>query len=103
MPLNGGKCICIDGNVEIMVQYCQQLPYGYTYCSICYLLLGMAWKEMNNNLKKLANFSKLFLCISVSEEIAKNGFIVCSSLKKSVNIFLPALYEQFHLREEVPP
>ena len=34
-------------------------------------------------------------------EIAENRFIVCSSLKKSVNIFLPVLYEQFHIRENV--
>ena len=27
-------------------------------------------------------------------EIAENRFIVCSSLKKSVDIFLPVLYEQ---------
>ena len=32
-------------------------------------------------------------------EIAKNRFIVCSSSEKSVNIFLPVLYEQFHVRE----
>ena len=57
------NCICIDGNVEIMVQFCLQLPYGYTYCSICYLLLGMAWMEMDYNLKNLANFFKFFLYI----------------------------------------
>ena len=34
-------------------------------------------------------------------EIAKNRFIVCSSLKKSIDIFLPVLYEQFHVREKV--
>ena len=34
-------------------------------------------------------------------EIAENRFIVCSSLKKSVDIFITVLYEQFHVREKV--
>ena len=50
---------------------------------------------MDFNLKKLANFFKFFLCI-LEKLRAKNRFIVCSSLKKSVDIFLPVLYEQFY-------
>ena len=34
-------------------------------------------------------------------EIAKNRFIVSSSLEKSVDIFLPMLYEQFQVRKKV--
>ena len=47
--------------------------------------------EMDYNLKKtlLADFG----------EIAKDVFIVCSSLGKSVNISLPVFNEQFYVRK----
>ena len=56
--------------------------------------------EMDYNLKKLANFFQ-FLPVYFGE-IAESRFIVCSSLKKSVDIFLPVLNNQFHVRENVP-
>ena len=59
----------------------------------------MAWMELDKTLKKLANFVKVFL--RILKKIAINWFIVCSSLMKSVSIFLPVLYEQFHVREKV--
>ena len=58
--------------------------------------------EMDYNLKKLANFSVQVFPVYFGE-IAENRFIVCSSSEKSVNIFLPVLYEQFHVREKVLP
>ena len=47
--------------------------------------------EVDYNLKKLANFQVLPVYL---REIAENRLIVCSSLEKLVDIFLPVLYEQ---------
>ena len=55
--------------------------------------------EMDYNLKKI-NHSFQVLPVHV-KEIVKNGFMVCSSLEKPINSFLPVLYEQFHVRAKV--
>ena len=47
--------------------------------------------EMDYNLKKIA------LPVYFGE-IVKKSFIVCSSLKETVNMFLSVLYEQFYIR-----
>ena len=43
---------------------------------------------------------KFFLCI-LEKLLKADMFIVCSSLEKSVNIFLPVVYEQFHVKKKV--
>ena len=50
--------------------------------------------KMDYILKKMANFFNFFPCIL--EKMLKL-IIVWSSLEKSVNIFHPVLYEQFHV------
>ena len=54
---------------------------------------------MDYNLKKIGQFFQV-LAVYFGE-IAEKRFIVCSSLKKSVDILLPVLYKQFHVRENV--
>ena len=51
-------------------------------------------------MKNSANFFKFFLRI-LEKLQKKNLFIVSFSFEKSVNIFLPVLYEKFHVREKV--
>ena len=46
--------------------------------------------EMDDKLKKTANFFKLSLLVYFGQ-IVKTCFIFCSSLKKSVNIFFSVL------------
>ena len=55
--------------------------------------------QMDYKLKKIGPF---FQALPVYfREIAENRFMVCSSLKKSVDIFPSLLYEQFHVEEKV--
>ena len=55
--------------------------------------------EMNYNLKKIGQFFQVLPVYF--GEIAENRFIVCSSLERSVDIFLSVLYEQFQVRVKV--
>ena len=54
--------------------------------------------QMDYNLTKIGHFFQVLP--AYFGEIATNAFIVCSSLEKSVDIFLLVLYEQFHVREK---
>ena len=50
---------------------------------------------MDCNLKKLANFFKLFLCIS--EKSLENNYSLFFR-QENFSIFFPVLYEQFHVK-----
>ena len=52
----------------------------------------MTWMEVDCNLKILANFFKLFLCIS--EKSLENNYSLF--FRQNFSIFFPVLYEQFH-------
>lgn len=55
--------------------------------------------QMDYNLK---NWSFNFFNLPVYfGEIAKDWFIVCSSLEKLFNTFLPVRYEEFYVREKL--
>ena len=52
---------------------------------------------MDCNLKKLANFFKLFVCIS--EKALENNYSLFFR-QENVSIFFPVLYEQFHVKKQ---
>ena len=58
--------------------------------------LQMTWMEVDCNLKKLAIFFKLFLCISVKS--LENNYSLFFR-QENFSIFFPVLYEQFHLKK----
>ena len=66
-------------------------------------VLSFAADGLDGNGLQLENIGHFFQVLPVYfGEIAENRFIVCSSLKKKlVDIFLPVLYEQFHVRKKV--
>ena len=53
--------------------------------------------EVDCNLKKLANFFKLFLCIS--EKSLESNYSLFFR-QESFSIFFPVLYEQFHVKKQ---
>ena len=57
----------------------------------------MTWMEVDCNLKKLANFFKLFLCIS--EKSQENNYNLFFQ-QENFSIFSPVLYEQFHVKKQ---
>ena len=57
----------------------------------------MTWMEVDCNLKKLANFFKLFLCIS--EKSLENNYSLFFR-QENFSIFFPVLYEQFHVKKQ---
>ena len=52
---------------------------------------------MDCNLKKLANFFKLFLCIS--EKSLENNYSLFFR-QENFSFFFPVLYEQFHVKKK---
>ena len=57
----------------------------------------MTWMEVDCNLKKMANFFKLFLCIS--EKSLENNYSLFFRLE-NFSILFPVLYEQFHVKKQ---
>ena len=65
-------------------------------------LLSFAADGLDGNGLQLEKIGQFFQVLAVYfGEIAENRFIVCSSSKKSVAIFLPVHHEQFHVTEKV--
>ena len=57
----------------------------------------MTWMEVDCNLKKLANFFKLFLCIS--EKSLENNYSLFFR-QENFSIFFSVLYDQFHVKKQ---
>ena len=63
-------------------------------------MLTFAGDGLDGNGLQLEKVGQFFQVLPVYfGEFAKNGFLVCFSLEKSVNIFPKVRYEQFHVRE----
>ena len=80
-----------------MVEFCLQQPYWRTETTTYHVWLQMAWMEVDCNLKKVAKFFKLFLCIS--EKSLENNYSLFFR-QENFSIFFPVLCEQFHVKKQ---